>query len=231
MLSSVASQTSIAPPAPAVDLAVDRLGPMREAKSEAMRIEEEMQSWGPLTTRRCKQAAAASRNEVKEARSAGSWDLRPGPLRRSRVLTKKSSQEVALERKKQFEAVCPLSLEVDEVLAAPSLASKASACQEPVCATKPGAELDPQAVAAGRRKQLRAFGEQKAIILVPRDHWRNRGEVEAGRHRVGTRKQRRLFRGFSPAEGSTFCCQLGGVKRKETRVLRRSGGFRARTDG
>ena len=48
MLSSMAPQTSVAPRAPATDIAVDRLGP--EAKSEAMRIEEEMQSWVPLTT-------------------------------------------------------------------------------------------------------------------------------------------------------------------------------------
>ena len=90
MLSSMASQTSVALPAPAVDLAVDRLGPRREAKSEAMRIKEKMQSWR-LTTCWSKQLAAASRNKVRAARSAGSWDLRPGPLRRRRVLTKKSS--------------------------------------------------------------------------------------------------------------------------------------------
>ena len=47
-LSSMASWTSVAPPSPAVDMAVDRQG--GEAKSEAMRIEEEMQSWVPLTT-------------------------------------------------------------------------------------------------------------------------------------------------------------------------------------
>ena len=38
-----------------------------------------------------------------------------------------------------------------------------------VYATKSGAVLDPQAVPAGRRKQLQAIEEQKAIILVPHD--------------------------------------------------------------
>ena len=39
----------------------------------------------------------------------------------------------------------------------------------PVYDTKSGAALDPQAVAADRRKHLRALEEQKAIILVPHD--------------------------------------------------------------
>ena len=39
----------------------------------------------------------------------------------------------------------------------------------PVYATKLGPELDPQAVSAGCRKQLRALEDQKAIILVPHD--------------------------------------------------------------
>ena len=44
-----------------------------------------------------------------------------------------------------------------------------------------GAELDPQAVAAGRRRQLRAHEEQKAIILVPCDF------PLAGAKRIGSK--------------------------------------------
>ena len=74
------------------------------------------------------------------------------------------AEEVALERKKQLEAVCPPLREVGEVLTAPTLDDPTPA--KPVYATKSGAELDPQAVAAVRRKQLRALEDQKAIILV-----------------------------------------------------------------
>ena len=74
---------------------------------------------------------------------------------------------MALERKKQFEAVCSLLLETGEVLAVPTLEDLTPAML--VYATKSGAVLDPQAVAAGRRKQLQALEEQKAIILVPHD--------------------------------------------------------------
>ena len=77
------------------------------------------------------------------------------------------TEEVALERKKQFEAVCPLLLEVGEVLAAPTLGDLTPV--KPVYATKSGAELDPQAVAAGRRKQLQALEERKSLVLVPHD--------------------------------------------------------------
>ena len=123
MLSSMASQTSVAPQAPAVDIPVDRQGPRQEAKTEAMRIEEEMQSWVPLTTCRSRQAAAASRNRVRAGRFAGSWDSRPEPLRRSCTEEKEQpgAEEEALERKRQFEAVCPQMLEVGEVVAAPAL--------------------------------------------------------------------------------------------------------------
>ena len=54
------------------------------------------------------------------------------------------AEEVALERTKQFEAVFPLLLEVGE----------GAGGANTVYATKSGAELDPQAAAAGRRKQL-----------------------------------------------------------------------------
>ena len=114
------------------------------------------------------------------------------------------AEEMALERKKQFEAVCPLLLETGEVLAAPTLEDLTPPML--VYATKSGAVLDPQAVAAGRRKQLQALKEQKA-----------------------TRKQRRLLRGYSRAEGAALGGQHG-IERKADRVLRRGGSRRARTD-
>ena len=86
------------------------------------------------------------------------------------MLTKKinrGTEEVMLERKKQFEAVRPLLLKSGKVLEAPTLGDLTPS--EPVYGTKSGLELDLQAVAAGRRKQLRAQEEQKAIILVPND--------------------------------------------------------------
>ena len=73
------------------------------------------------------------------------------------------AEEMALERKKRFEAVCPLLLETGEVLAVPTLDDLTPAML--VNATKSGAVLDPQAVAARRRKQLQALEEQKAIIF------------------------------------------------------------------
>ena len=100
--------------------------------------------------------------EVRAVKPAGSWDSRPGALRRSQVL-----KEVVLERKRQSEALCPQMLEVGEVLAAPTLKNLIQA--RPLYATKSETEVDPQAVAAGRRKQLRALEEQKATILVPHD--------------------------------------------------------------
>ena len=77
------------------------------------------------------------------------------------------AEEMALERKKQFEAVCPLLLETGEVLAVPTLEDLTPAML--VYATKSGAVLDPQAVAAGRRMQLQALEEKEAIIQVPHD--------------------------------------------------------------
>ena len=77
------------------------------------------------------------------------------------------AKDVALERKKQFEAVCPQLLQVGEALAVPALKDLIPA--RPVYATKWGAELDPRAVAAGHRKLQRALEEQKAVILVPHD--------------------------------------------------------------
>ena len=72
-----------------------------------------------------------------------------------------------LERKRQFEAVRPLLLKACKVLEAPTLGDLTPS--GPVYGTKSGIELDLHAVAAGRRKQLRALEEHKAIILVPND--------------------------------------------------------------
>ena len=87
--------------------------------------------------------------------------------------------------------------------------------------------------------QLGLLVEQKAVILMSRDFplaeakrirskWlarlhrqRSRGEVEAG---CGVRKKRRLFSGYSPAEGPALGGQFG-----ETRVLRRRGGVCTRS--
>ena len=79
----------------------------------------------------------------------------------------RGAEEVALERKRQLEAVCPQMHEVGEVLARVEDLIPA----RPVYATRVGSTacLTPQAAAAGRRKQLRALEEQKAIILVPHD--------------------------------------------------------------
>ena len=69
------------------------------------------------------------------------------------------SAEGALERKRQFERVCPLMLEVGVVLAPPleDLMPVRS-----VYATKLEAELDPQTLVAARRKQLRALDERSS---------------------------------------------------------------------
>ena len=103
----MASQTSDAPQAPAIDMAVDR---------------QEMQSLVP-TTCRSRQAAAASRNKARAGRFAGSWDSRSGPLRRSQL----EAEEEVLEHKRQFEATRPQILEASEVLAAPALEDLISA--------------------------------------------------------------------------------------------------------
>ena len=75
MLSSVASQTFVAPQAPAVGVAVDRQGPKAGGEHETLWIEGEMQLWVPLTTCRSRQAAAASRNRVTAASSSTSLGL------------------------------------------------------------------------------------------------------------------------------------------------------------
>ena len=170
MLGSMASQTSVAPPAFAVDMAVDRQGP--EAGGEERGHED-----------RGRDAVMEAADDLQGQASSSSLQERSESSKVRRIMgletctaeqepgadeeEQPGAEEVALERKKQFEAVCPLLLEVGEVRAAPTLEDLTPA--KPVYATKSGAELDPQPVAAGRRKQLRALEEQKAIILVPHD--------------------------------------------------------------
>ena len=92
----------------------------------------------------------------------------------------------------------------------------------------------PQAVAAGRRDQLQAFEEQKAIILVLAGAKRIRSKWLQDCTTGGTEVKSRpattevaygnrddCFAGTLPAEGFTLGGQLGDVNRKETRVLRR----------
>ena len=164
MFSSMASETSVAPQAPAVDMAFDLQG--RKAESEAMRIEEGMPSWVLLTTCRGRQVAARRNSQSSKGimgLQTGTGEEEPGAQEEEQP----GAEEMVLERKRQFEAVCPQMLEVGEVLAAPALKDLTPA--RLVYSTKPGAELDPQAVAAGRREQPRALGEQKAIVLVPQN--------------------------------------------------------------
>ena len=153
---------SVAPQAPTVDTAVDRHG--REAGGE--KRDHEMRSWVPLTTCKGWQITTASRNRVRAARFAGSWDSRLGPLMRSQVLKKRSSRAPRRRRCSARDSSKQHVLEVGNVLAALALEDLIPA--RPVYGTMSGTELDPQAVAAGRRKQA-SLEEQKAIILVPRD--------------------------------------------------------------
>ena len=75
------------------------------------------------------------------------------------------AEEVALERKKQFEALKPEMLAVGELLKAPSVEDLIPT--RAVYGAKSGLELKPQAVANGRRKQLAALEEQETILLLP----------------------------------------------------------------
>ena len=67
----------------------------------------------------------------------------------------------------QQPAIRPKMFEVGEVLAAPALEDLILV--SPVYGTKSGTELDPKAVAAGRKKRLWWLEEQKAIVQMPRD--------------------------------------------------------------
>ena len=88
------------------------------------------------------------------ANCAGSWDLRPGPPSRSRRRGAAGAEEVALERKKQFEAVYPLLLDTGEVLAVLTLEDLTPA--KLVYATKSGASARP--TGCGCRAQKAAAG-------------------------------------------------------------------------
>ena len=166
MLSSMASQ----PPVIAVDMAVDRQRP--EAGGEKRGHED-----------RGRDAVMGAADSLQEQASCSSQQERSDSSKVRRIMglewtaeqepgaddeeEQPGAEEMALERKKQFEAVCPPLLETGELLVAPTLEDLTPATL--VCATKSGAVLDPQAVAAGRRKQLQALEEEKAIVLVPHD--------------------------------------------------------------
>ena len=115
------------------------------------------------------------------------------------------AEEVALERKKQFEPVCPQMLEVGEMLVAPVLEALIPA--SPVYATKSGAKLHSRPWLQGAESSFGRSKDQKAIILVPHDFpldgakrirskrvagrphgQRSGGEIEAGCHRGSVRK-------------------------------------------
>ena len=124
MLSSVASQTSVAPPAPAVELAVDRLGP--EAGGEKRGHEDrgrdsvmEAVDDSQVQASSSSQQERGERSKVRRIMGLETWtaEEEPGADEEEQP----GAEEVALERKKLFEAVWSLLLEVGEVLAAPTL--------------------------------------------------------------------------------------------------------------
>ena len=120
MLSSMASQTSVAPPEPAVDMAVDRQGPEaggEKARSEATKTEGEMQSWGTADSL---QGQASSSSQQERSDSSRIMGLQTWTAEHEQE-EQPGAEEMALERKKQVEAVCPLLLETGEVLAVPTL--------------------------------------------------------------------------------------------------------------
>ena len=129
------------------------------------------------------------------------------------------AEGAALERKKQFRAVCPQMLEVGEVLAAPTLEDLI--LERPVYATKSGAELDPQTVAAGRRIQLRALEEQQAIILVPHDFpWTERSASGAsGLMTTPPAEVKSRLVGTEVAYGNTDDCFAGTPPLKPLRLV------------
>ena len=151
------------------------------------------------------------------------------------------AEGVALERKKQFEAVCQLLLQVGEVLAAPAL--------EDLTPAQSGGRhevreqiFDPHLARCGLQGAENSCGsleEQKAIILVPHDF------PLAGAKRIRSKwlddytasgaevKSRLVATEVACGNRRLVLClrvlaalgsQLGGITRKETRVLRRGGG-------
>ena len=170
MLSSMTSQTSVAPPASAADMAVDRQKPEAggekrchedRGRDAVMGVADDLQG---QASRSSQQEQSEGSNDRRITRLE-TWTAEQEPGADEEEQS--GAEEVALERKKRFEAVCPLLLKVGKVLAAPTLGDLSPA--KPVYTTKSGAELDSDAVEAGRKKKLRALDEQKAIILVPHD--------------------------------------------------------------
>ena len=132
MLSSMASQTSVAPPVPAADMAVDRKGP--EAGGEKRGHEDRGRDavMGAADSLQG-QASSSSQQErsvsskVRRIMGLETWTAEQEPGADDEE-EQPGAEEMALERKKQFEAVCPLLLETGEVLAVPTLARSQVQC-------------------------------------------------------------------------------------------------------
>ena len=120
MLSSTASQTSVAPPAPAVDMAVDRQEPEAggedRGRDAVMRTADSLQGQASSSS----QQERSDSSKVRRIMGLETWtaEQEPGVDNEEE---QPGSEEMALERKKQFKAVCPLLLETDEVLVTPTL--------------------------------------------------------------------------------------------------------------
>ena len=166
----MASQTSVTPPATAASMAVDQREPEAggekrdhedQGRDAVMRVADDLQEQASSSSQRGQNESS----KVRRIMGLETWtaELEPGVD----VEEQSGAEEVALERKKRFEAICPLLLKVGRVLEAPTLCDLTPT--KPVYGTKSGAELDSRAVAAGRRKQLRALEEQQTIFLVPPD--------------------------------------------------------------
>ena len=127
MLSSTASQIHVAPPTPAVDMAVDRQG--SEAAGEKRGHEDRGRDADHLPGNQQQPAGT-------ECMGLETWTAEEEPIAEEEV--QPGAEEVAFWRKRQFEAVCPQMLEVGEVLAASALKDLIPSRQ--VHATKSGAD-------------------------------------------------------------------------------------------
>ena len=162
MLSSMTSQTSVAPPASAADMAVDRQEP--EAGGEKRSHEDRGRDavMGVADDLQGQASNSSSRNKVRAARFAGSRGLRLGPPSRNQVLTKKSksgAEEVALERKERFEARVSTAAQGRQGAGGPMLGDLSPA--KPVYGTKSGQSWTRTPWKQGARKSCVALDEQE----------------------------------------------------------------------